>query len=235
MPMPRKARWVGGWSLAAILVGCSPKTATISSTPPTWGSGIVRHDAPPRAVVKGPSVATPRALTAGQWDDPQQMYDATCGGCHGAGVGPHLLGQGLPEPYIRYVGRNGLRAMPPFRVTDYTDAELAKLATWINSQPASAPPAPVESRPRPTSNRAPQSAPVPVRDGSEGEALYAMCSTCHDRGAPPLRGRALLEGYVKVVVQHGLRTMPAFPESRISETGISALVACLNQQPRGAQ
>jgi mono/diheme cytochrome c family protein len=195
----------------------------------------VRHDAPPRAVVKGARVATPRALTAGQWDDPQQMYDATCGGCHGAGVGPHLLGQDLPEPYIQYVGRNGLRAMPPFRVTDYTDAELAKLATWINSQPASAPPAPVEPLPRPTSDRARQPAPVPVRDGSEGEALYAMCSTCHDQGAPPLRGRAFLEGHVKVVVRHGLRTMPAFPESRISDAGISTLAAWLNKQQRGAQ
>ncbi len=234
MSMPRNAQWVGGWSMAAILVGCSPAPITVSTTPSTWGSGIVRHDAPPRAVVKGPSVATSRALIAGQWDDPQQMYDATCGGCHGAGVGPHLLGQDLPEPYIQYVGRHGLRAMPPFRVTDYTDAELASLATWINSQPSSAPAAPA-TPPRPASDRARLPAPVPVPDGSEGEALYAMCRTCHDQGAPPLRGHALLEGYVNVVVRHGLRKMPAFPESRMSDAQITTLVAWLNQQPRGAQ
>ena len=74
----------------------------------------MRHEGPATAVVEGPRVSTPQALATGQWDSPKQMYDATCGGCHGAGVGPPLLGQALPEAYIQYVGRNGLRAMLPF-------------------------------------------------------------------------------------------------------------------------
>jgi mono/diheme cytochrome c family protein len=165
------------------------------------------------------------------------MYAATCGGCHGVGVGPHILGQGLPEAYIRYVARNGLRAMPAFRPTDFTDAELASLATWINAQPpvrAAAASAPAPMAPAPT---APAQRPAGGAGASRGETVYSTtCSGCHDGGnAPPLRGHALPEGFVEVVVRHGRRQMPAFPETSISNADLAALVAWLNAQPRRTQ
>ena len=232
------------WAVTIIAVGCGSDPAARTDDPAQWGTGIVQHKAPASAVVKGPRVSTPQAMAAGQWDDPKQMYDATCGGCHGAGVGPPLLGQALPEAYIRYVGRNGLRAMPPFRVTDYTDAELATLATWINAQPAA--PAKPAATPAAKSATKPAAAPTPtppspaqppptVAGDTAGKVAYAKCSGCHESGAPPLRGRALMEGHVEVVVRNGLRRMPAFPESSISDDDLTVLVAWLNAQPRGTQ
>lgn len=231
MTTQRGARAVSAWSaLAIVLAGCAGDPVPRAADPSDWGTGIVRHEGPGPRVVSGPRVRTPQALAAGQWDDPAQMYAATCGGCHGAGVGPHILGQALPEAYIAYVARNGLRAMPPFRPTDYTDGELASLAAWINAQPAAA------AAPRPAPAPAQPAGPAPPdTSGPWPGTRYPMCSRCHENGAPPLRGRAFLEGYVEVVVRHGLRGMPAFPEDSISGADLGALVAWLNQQPRGAR
>ncbi len=228
--MQRVARAVCLWSsLVMVAAGCGRDRASDGADPSEWGSGVVRHEGPAAAVVEGPRVKTAQALAAGQWDDPKQMYDGTCAGCHNAGVGPPILGKALPEAYIRYVGRNGLRAMPPFRVTDYTDAELASLATWINAQPSAQPTAPAT----PPSGPAP--ATVRVARGSAPETMYTLCSGCHDNGAPPLRGKAFLEGHLSVVVRNGLRGMPAFDESGISDADLTALVAWLNKQPRSAK
>jgi mono/diheme cytochrome c family protein len=119
--------------------------------------------------------------------------------------------------------------MPPFRVTDYTDAELATLATWINAQPAA------PGAPTPITPKAPVQLPNAVANGSSPDAIYTgMCSSCHDNGAPPLPGRALLDGYVKVVVRHGVRSMPAFPAASITDADLTALATWLNEQPRRA-
>jgi mono/diheme cytochrome c family protein len=244
MSMLRSARSALAWpALTIVVAACDREPAAKVADSSTWGTGIVQHARPAAALVEGPRVSTPQALAAGQWDSPKQMYDATCGGCHGAGVGPHILGQALPEAYIRYVGRNGLRSMPPFRVTDYTDAELATLATWINAQPAAKPAAASAAAPAPAKPAAkpapapsgPAQPPTPVAGGAAGQAVYAKCSGCHESGAPALRGHGLPEGYVHVVVRNGLRRMPAFPESSISDNDLTVLVDWLNAQPRGAR
>jgi mono/diheme cytochrome c family protein len=214
-------------ALTAILAGYDSQAAA-RVDPAEWGTGIVLHKEPGSRLVGGRRVSTPQALAAGQWDSPEQMYQATCGGCHGTGVGPHLLGQALPDAYIRYVGRNGLRAMPPFRVTDYTDGELATLAAWINEQPA------VAGAPVPVPPVRAQ-VPEPVASGSGGEAMYAMCSGCHDNGAPPLRGRAFLQGYFEAVVRNGVRRMPAFSQATISDSDLTALGGWLNTLQRRGQ
>lgn len=79
-----------------------------------------RADAPPSA--------TPRSA--------EKVYASTCGYCHGRNVGPVILGRGLPAPAIEAMVRNGLNAMPAFRPTEISDAELAAVAAWISNSPA---------------------------------------------------------------------------------------------------
>lgn len=80
------------------------------------------------------------AQAAGQWRDAKQMYAHTCAYCHGAGVAVELRGRGLPPEYIASVIRNGLRAMPAFRPSDFNDADIAALAEMIATSPAPAAP-----------------------------------------------------------------------------------------------
>jgi 4-cresol dehydrogenase (hydroxylating) cytochrome subunit len=82
------------------------------------------------------------AQAAGQWRDAKQMYAQTCAYCHGAGVAVELLGSGLPPEYIASVIRNGLRAMPAFRPSDFNDADIAALVEMITASPAPVPPRP---------------------------------------------------------------------------------------------
>lgn len=64
-------------------------------------------------------------------------YSRTCAYCHGANVGPVLLGRGLDPAAIAAMVRNGMGAMPAFRPTEISDAELADLAAWVSkSAPA---------------------------------------------------------------------------------------------------
>lgn len=80
------------------------------------------------------------AQAAGQWRDAQQMYAQTCAYCHGAGVAVELRGSGLSPAYIAAVIRNGSRAMPAFRPSDFNDADIAALAEMIATSPPPAPP-----------------------------------------------------------------------------------------------
>lgn len=80
------------------------------------------------------------AQAAGQWRDAQQMYAQTCAYCHGAGVAVELRGSGLPPEYVAAVIRNGLRAMPAFRPSDFNDADIAALVEMITTSPPPAPP-----------------------------------------------------------------------------------------------
>ncbi len=79
------------------------------------------------------------AQAAGQWRDAQQMYASTCAYCHGAGVAVELRGSGLPPEYIATVIRNGLRAMPAFRPSDFNDADIAALVEMITTSPTPGP------------------------------------------------------------------------------------------------
>lgn len=72
-----------------------------------------------------PGVAPPRG--------PQFIYDRTCGYCHGHNVGPIILGRNLPPQLIESFVRHGNGAMPAFKPTEITDAELAALARWIST------------------------------------------------------------------------------------------------------
>ncbi|MDC7710898.1 c-type cytochrome [Vogesella indigofera] len=66
----------------------------------------------------------------------QQYYEKICAKCHETGIGPVLLGRGLPEVIFTTIPRSGLRAMPAFRVSDIDDATLQSLAKYLaNSKP----------------------------------------------------------------------------------------------------
>lgn len=67
---------------------------------------------------------------------PQETYRQTCGYCHGANVGPIILGRGLPADATKQFVRNGMNTMPAFRPTEITPAELNALADWIRASKA---------------------------------------------------------------------------------------------------
>lgn len=83
---------------------------------------------PTVAGAEAPPSATPRAA--------EKVYADSCGYCHGRNVGPVILGRALPVPAIEAVVRGGLRAMPAFRPTEISDAELAAVAAWVSASPA---------------------------------------------------------------------------------------------------
>jgi cytochrome c5 len=112
--------------------------ATTSVVPTPQDDGIVLHDKTAPALLDGPSIKQPRALAAGQWDSPKQMWEATCAPCHLGGVGPPLFGRGKPVDFLVARARNGHEAMPPFLPSEYSDDDLKRLAEWIQQQPAPA-------------------------------------------------------------------------------------------------
>lgn len=67
---------------------------------------------------------------------PEAIYAKTCGYCHGARVGPIIRGRKFPVEVITTYVRSGPRAMPAFRPTEISNAELAALAKWINATKA---------------------------------------------------------------------------------------------------
>ena len=76
-----------------------------------------------------PSPAYSKA--AGQWHGPDEIFTQVCALCHTTGVGPELRGRRLDRSYITGVVRRGLRAMPGFPPTEFSDPELAALAEMI--------------------------------------------------------------------------------------------------------
>lgn len=67
---------------------------------------------------------------------PQKTYASTCAYCHGANVGPIILGRHLPADYVRQMVRAGRNAMPAFRPSEISPAELDQLASWISTSSA---------------------------------------------------------------------------------------------------
>ena len=65
----------------------------------------------------------------------QQFYQKVCAKCHEAGIGPLLLGRGLPEATFIYFARHGSGPMPAFRRTDIDDATLQELAAYLSKSP----------------------------------------------------------------------------------------------------
>ena len=66
----------------------------------------------------------------------QQFYEKTCAKCHEAGVGPVIKGRGFPPATYMIIARNGMNAMPAFRVTDIDDATLEDLANYLSKTEA---------------------------------------------------------------------------------------------------
>lgn len=67
---------------------------------------------------------------------PEAIYARTCGYCHGKDVGPVIRGRKLPAEAIAFMVRNGQGAMPAFRPTEISGAELKALSAWISTSKA---------------------------------------------------------------------------------------------------
>lgn len=88
------------------------------------------------AAPEKPASAKPVSASASPGRSPETIYRTTCGYCHGHNVGPVIRGRGLDPEAIRHFVRNGQGAMPAFRPTEISRAELAALADWIHASPA---------------------------------------------------------------------------------------------------
>ena len=62
---------------------------------------------------------------------PEGIYSRTCGYCHGKDVGAVILGLHLPAELIELTVRTGRGAMPAFRQTEISDADLKLLSEWV--------------------------------------------------------------------------------------------------------
>lgn len=80
----------------------------------------------------------PPPADSGQWGSGKNLYDKVCAHCHApeVGVGTAIQGRGLPEPYIKYVIRHGLNAMPAFPASYIDDQSIALVTEYIASLPA---------------------------------------------------------------------------------------------------
>jgi mono/diheme cytochrome c family protein len=79
--------------------------------------------------------AAARAQAAGEWRDPEHLYDSSCTFCHDTGVGPTLKGAGWPKEYVALRLRLGFKAMPAFKPSEISDREIEALAAWLAAQP----------------------------------------------------------------------------------------------------
>lgn len=67
---------------------------------------------------------------------PEKVYSSTCGYCHGTNIGPIIRGRSLPAVAVSAMVRSGMNAMPAFRPSEISPAELAALAQWIEKSSA---------------------------------------------------------------------------------------------------
>lgn len=93
------------------------------------------------AVLSGLAFAATAAPESQNIGPGQRFYEKTCAKCHEAGVGPNLKGRGFPAATYVIIARNGMNAMPAFRVTDIDDATLQNLGEYLaqTTAPADAP------------------------------------------------------------------------------------------------
>ncbi len=66
------------------------------------------------------------------WKDGAEVYSKVCAYCHEAKVGPTIRGRRLDPLYIRYMVRNGNRAMPAFRAAEIDEEALTKVAEYVS-------------------------------------------------------------------------------------------------------
>ncbi len=74
-----------------------------------------------RPVLPVPVLSTP--IRAGD-SAGMQVYARTCAYCHDHGVGPAIKGRELDPAAVRFMVRHGAFAMPAFRQTEISEAEL---------------------------------------------------------------------------------------------------------------
>jgi mono/diheme cytochrome c family protein len=67
---------------------------------------------------------------------PEAVYAKTCGYCHGQHVAPLIRGRSIPADMTMQIVRRGQRAMPAFRPTEISNAELKALAVWLKASKA---------------------------------------------------------------------------------------------------
>ena len=75
--------------------------------------------------------STSPAQSAGQWTGPGELYGKVCHYCHDTQVGVPLFGRQLEPAYIKETVRQGKTAMPAFKPSEFTDAELDALIDFI--------------------------------------------------------------------------------------------------------
>ena len=78
---------------------------------------------------------TAAAQSAGEWRDAAHLYSSSCTYCHDTGVAPNLRGAGWPKEYVAVRVRMGYQAMPAFKPSEVSEAEIAALAAWLAAQP----------------------------------------------------------------------------------------------------
>lgn len=69
---------------------------------------------------------------------PEQLYREVCARCHEVRVGPPLLGRAWHPLAVEAIVRGGRAAMPAFRESEISPAELAGLAAFLQTAPAPA-------------------------------------------------------------------------------------------------
>ncbi|WP_240624626.1 c-type cytochrome [Aurantiacibacter odishensis] len=103
---PRRGRLLAGLTGATLLSGVGMATGFSMSA-----SAQATYEIEPRA--------------------PEYLYARTCGYCHGHNIAPIIRGRALPPAVTAAIVRSGMGAMPAFKPTEITDAELQALAEWL--------------------------------------------------------------------------------------------------------
>jgi len=81
---------------------------------------------------------TTQADEPSQWGSGKNLYEKVCGHCHdpAVGVGTIIAGRGLPEPYVKFIVRNGFNGMPAFPESYIDDASIAQVTDYLATLPA---------------------------------------------------------------------------------------------------
>jgi mono/diheme cytochrome c family protein len=85
------------------------------------------------ALVTAISPSAGLAQSAGQWQGPQHIWNASCAYCHGTTHAPELLGREVSAEVVRRFIRQGAPGMPAFHSSEISDQELDALAEWIET------------------------------------------------------------------------------------------------------
>ena len=84
------------------------------------------------AGVEGPYIPL-LSIHEAKGDMGASVYGRTCFYCHDTDIGPSLRDRALPAEMVKYFVRNGSRAMPPFRRSEISDAELDAITVLIST------------------------------------------------------------------------------------------------------